>query len=262
MQSAWNGFLRASGPPGHGAQVYADVGELADSVARYLAVGFDLREPALVVATPEHWTECATRLAELGWDGPRIAQHELLVLVDAEETLAAIMDGPAPSERKFGEVVGALMDALAERFPERQLRVFGEMVDLLCARGEADAAIALEALWNRLARRRPFSLLCGYCLDVFDRELQASLLPQICRAHSHVLPAEDSARLDRAVGAALAETVGAEAGNVYALAGQQLRRKEVPSAQLVLMWVSSQMPRSADRILESARTHYLAGSAA
>ena len=31
----------------------------------------------------------------------------------------------------------------------------------------------------------------------------------------------------------------------------------MPTAQLALMWISSQMPRSAEQILESARAHYL-----
>ena len=46
------------------------------------------------------------------------------------------------------------------------------------------------------------------------------------------------------------------------MVGEQLRRKQVPPAQLALMWVSSQMPQSAERILESARAHYLEEPAA
>lgn len=262
MQTGWNEFLRASGQPGHGAQVYREVGELAESVASYLSVGFDLREPALVVATPDHWTACAEQLAAAGWDAPRLAQHELLVLVDAEETLAAISDGGRPSERTFDEVIGSLLDAISDRHPEQPIRIYGEMVDLLSARGDVDGAIELESLWNRLSRRRPFTLLCGYGIDVFDLETQSTLLPAICRAHSHVLPAEDPERLHRAVDAALAESLGSDSGKVYALAAQQVRRKDVPAAELALMWVSSQMPLSAGRILESARAHYLAEPAA
>ena len=40
-----------------------------------------------------------------------------------------------------------------------------------------------------------------------------------------------------------------------------MRRKQVPPAQLALMWVSSQMPLSAERILDSAREHYLQDAA-
>ena len=82
-------------------------------------------------------------------------------------------------------------------FPQRRIRAFGEMVDLLCERGNPTGAARLEELWNRLARRRSFSLLCGYRIDVFDRDAQISVLPEICRSHSHVLPVDDPARLER-----------------------------------------------------------------
>jgi MEDS: MEthanogen/methylotroph, DcmR Sensory domain len=150
------------------------------------------------------------------------------------------------------------MDRLTARFPGRRIRAFGEMVDLLCADGNADGAIDLEALWNGLAAARDFSLLCGYHLDVFDRASQASVLPEICRAHSHVRPADDPERLRFAVDQALEDTLGKDAGKVYALIGSEIRGSRVPTAQLALMWVSENMPGSAERILASARSHYLA----
>jgi DcmR-like sensory protein len=262
MKAAWTGFLHGAGPAGHAVQVYRDVSELADSVTRYLAVGFDLGEPAVVIARPEHWATFAEQLARSGWSVARIEHSGLLFFADADTTLAAIMDGDRPSAEQFEAVVGGLMNRVGARFPSCRIRAFGEMVDLLCERGNPRGAADLEELWNRLARRRSFSLLCGYRADVFDRAAQISLLPAICRSHSHVLPTADPERLEQAVDAALAETLGEQAGKVYALAGEQLRRKHVPPAQLALMWVSSQMPRSAERILESAREHYLLSRAA
>lgn len=257
MDAAWTGFLQGSGPAAHAVQVYRDVDELAASLTRYLAVGFDLGEPAVVIATPEHWARFGERLAESGWDAARIEASGLLFLADAEATLAAVMEGDRPVADRFDAVVGGLIDRVAARFPSRRIRAFGEMVDLLCQCGDPAGAARMEELWNRLARRRAFSLLCGYRLDVFDRKAQVSVLPEICRAHSHVLPADDPERLERAVDAALEEALGPQAEQVHAALGQQPRRKHVPSAQLALMWVSSQMPRSAEGILESARAHYL-----
>ena len=73
-----------------------------------------------------------------------------------------------------------------------------------------------------------------------------------------MLPASDSVRLARSVDLALEEVLGpAEAGKVYALVGDQIRRGRIPSPQLVLMWISANMPALADRILASARTRYV-----
>jgi hypothetical protein len=250
----WSDFLVGREPHGHAAQVYADLGELAHSVSTYLAAGFELGEPAVVVATPEHLTAFMAALAAAGWDEARIERAGLLARADAAETLDAIMDGgDTPSKSVFQQSVGALLDL----FPGKHVRAFGEMVDLLSREGRVEAAIALEELWNDFGRRRDFSLLCGYHLNVFDRDSQAGVLPQVCRTHSHILPALDPARLTRAVDQALEEVLGAaEAGKVYVLVGQQLRSDRVPMAQVLLMWVSANMPMLAERVLSSARARY------
>jgi len=172
-----------------------------------------------------------------------------------------MVDG-SPSPERFEEVVGGLLRTIEERFPGRQIRAFGEMVDLLCQRGQPEAAATLEELWNDLGGRRNFSLLCGYRLDVFDRDSQVSALPHVCGAHSHILPAEDPVRLRRAVDSALEEVLGPEqTGRVYSLAASTDPGERVPLAQMALMWVSAEMPALAERVLASARSHYLAAPA-
>lgn len=254
----WADFLAGVDQCAHAVQIYADLDELADSVATYLARGFEVGEPAVVLATADHAERFLEQLAALGWDERRIEREACLHIEDADATLAAIMQGgKSPSRPVFEQIVGGLLDDAAKRAPGREVCAFGEMVDLLCERGESKAAAELEELWNDLGRRRRFSLLCGYRLDVFDRASQVGTLPDICRAHSHVLPASDSVRLARSVDLALEEVLGAaEAGKVYALVGEQIRRGRVPSPQLVLMWVSANMPVLADRILASARRRY------
>jgi hypothetical protein len=258
MNTAWTEFLQASEPSDHGAHVYGDVGELAQSAGAYLATGFDRGEPAVVIATREHWSRFAERLATCGWGEAEIEGQGLLSFADAEEILAAVMVDGAPSAERFEQVVGGLMDQLEERFPGRRIRAYGELVDLLCQRGDAKSAAALEYLWNDYAKCRDFSLLCAYRLDLFDRATQVSVLPDICRAHSHVRPGEDPARLQRAVDSALDEALGADAGKVYVLTSELRRERTlVPAAQLALMWVSAQMPAHAERLLASARRNYL-----
>lgn len=255
----WAKFLAGADQCAHAVQIYADVDELADSVATYLARGFERGDPAIVVATAEHGQRFLERLALHGWDAGRIERDACLRIEDAEGMLATIMQGGrSPSRPAFEQIVGSLLDEAEARAPGREIRVFGEMVDLLCERGESNAAAELEELWNDLGRHRRFSLLCGYHLDVFDRASQVGTLPDVCRAHSHVLPAANSLRLARSVDLALEEVLGsAEAGKVYAMVGDQIRRDRVPSPQLILMWVSANMPALADRILASARRRYV-----
>ena len=141
----------------------------------------------------------------------------------------------------------------------RPARVFGEMVDLLCRRGDADGADELERLWNHAARtQRQFSLLCGYRLDIFDSQAQTEMLPSICREHSHVLPARNYPRFARAVDSALREVLGPNhAATVYVLVSREVGHDQVPLAQSILMWVSQNMPTQSSQILASARAHYV-----
>jgi DcmR-like sensory protein len=258
VERSWNRFLHDSAPLDHGVQLYRDVSELSEVVAAYLAAGFEREAPALVIATPDHWRAIAGRLAESGWESGRVEEHGLLVVAEAGATLAAIMVDGSPSPRRFGQVVGGLLNQVSRRSPARAPRAFGEMVDLLCERGNLAGAAALEELWNRLARLRRFSLLCGYRIDLFDQASQVSVLPDVCRAHSHVLAADDPERLHRAVDSALEEALGPlDAGKVYSLIGEQIRGTGVPAAQLALMWVSAHMPTRAEGILNAARARYL-----
>jgi hypothetical protein len=256
VETRWVDFLRSPGDSGHAVQVYAELDELAESVAAYLATGFAVGEPAVMIATADHQATFTRFLAGAGWDANVLAEAGLLLTFDAEETLASLIEDGELSAAAFERVVGGVIDGMAERWPERRIRAFGEMVDLLTARGEPDTAAALEALWNQLAKTRRFSLLCGYRLDVFDRASQ-QMLPAVCSAHTHVRPVYDMARLDRAVHAALDEVLGiTNARMVQEIVCEDAQQHSAPVSEQMLMWVSDRMPRHAERVLTAARAKY------
>jgi hypothetical protein len=256
VEARWVEFLRSPGDAGHAVQVYAELDELAESVAAYLATGFAAGEPAVVIATADHQATFVRFLAGAGWDAEVLGEAGLLLMLDAEETLASLLEDDKLSAANFERVVGGVIDRTAERWPERRIRAFGEMVDLLTARGETDTAAELEALWNQLAKTRRFSLLCGYCLDVFDRASQ-QMLPAVCSAHTHVRAVYDLARLDRAVHAALEEVLGlSNSRMVQEIVRDGAHKNSAPVSEQMLMWVSERMPRHAERVLAAARAGY------
>jgi hypothetical protein len=238
-------------------QVYAELEELAESLAAYLATGFAAGDPAIVIATADHQPTFMRFLAGAGWDADVLGEAGLLLMLDAEETLALLFEDGGLSPAAFERVVGGVIDGTAERWPERRIRAFGEMVDLLTARGEPDTAAELEVLWNQLAKTRRFSLLCGYRLDVFDHTSQQQTLPAVCGAHTHVRPAYDMARLDQAVHAALDEVLGVSNSRmVQEIVREGAQQNSAPVSEQMLMWVSERMPRHAERVLAAARGKY------
>jgi hypothetical protein len=69
----------------------------------------------------------------------------------------------------------------------KPLRIYGEMVNVLAAQGEYQAAHQLEELWNDLGRRNRFTLFCGYAASHFGDPRTAEALHGICDTHSQVL---------------------------------------------------------------------------
>ena len=78
------------------------------------------------------------------------------------------------------------------------------------------------------------------------------------RSHSHLIPVEDYARLERAVADALRETVGADEARV--LEEQLLSRYaspfQMPRSQALLLALRESLPRVADSVLTRSRNLY------
>jgi signal transduction histidine kinase len=97
--------------------------------------------------------------------------------------------------------VGALLREHARAASGETVRVYGEMVNVLCQQDNVAGAIQLEDLWNELASEYRFSLLCGYSMHSFPDKEDAATFASVCDRHAHVIPTErfmsmaDSARL-------------------------------------------------------------------
>jgi PAS domain S-box-containing protein len=171
----------------HLVQFYASEGFLAGEVTRFLAEGLSAGEPAVVIATQAHRDLFLRHLQARAIDVAHLVESKRLVMLDAEATLAEFMVAGAPEPERFEHVVGGVLAKLGATTPGNSICAYGEMVDLLWRRGQQDAAIRLEELWNELRSRYDFRLLCAYVIDSFYKE---GGIPRICATHSHVLAPE------------------------------------------------------------------------
>ena len=172
----------------HHLQLFDSSKSLVETVSAFLLDGFRRGEPLLLAVTPEH-RELLTRKLEDGGVSIREAMMaSRLVIVDAAQTLGKFMRQDVPSRIAFDEVVGTLVARLAEK---GRVCIYGEMVNVLAARGQFKAAYQLEVMWNALGTREPFRLFCGYASGHFGDPKAAALLGQICEAHSRVHRKQD-----------------------------------------------------------------------
>ena len=172
----------------HFVQFYESDEFLLGSLGGYVGAGLEGGEACVVVATGARREGLDAQLRARGHD-PRAARGRgQFFTLDAAETLSQFMVGGSPEPARFEEVVGGLVER-AGGFDGR-VRIFGEMVALLWAAGNRDAALRLEGLWNGLQRRRPFQLFCAYPIRHFGGGSQAVPLGQVCAEHARVIPAE------------------------------------------------------------------------
>ena len=175
--------------PTHDVQFYAGEENLHTSVGRFLAEGVRAGQPIAVIATAAHRKAFEAEMLARGVDPRELVEGRDAIWLDARETLAAFMEGGRPNPELFEATVGSVLQRLMRERRYVIVRAYGEMVDLLWRDGKMDAALELEHLWNDLAARYQFSLLCAYAVESL---LQSGCrgVDHICAAHSRVLPSE------------------------------------------------------------------------
>lgn len=177
----------------HAVQFYGTDDSLFTTVAGFLAEGLAAHQPAIIIATAPHRRGIVEHLGGRSIDCKKATHDGDLVLLDAEETLDLFMADGSPDPLLFADNVGRLIEQALNGRSSVVLRAYGEMVDVLWKRGRPDAAIELEILWNKLALKYRFGLLCGYAMGSFYK--QTPHHPQfeaICAQHSHVVAADAS----------------------------------------------------------------------
>lgn len=167
----------------HAVRFYETTESICGTVAAFLGGGFIKKEPALVIATPAHRLAIAEALRSVNFSVDALETSGALVMIDAGTTLAAFMVNDTPDPVRFESVAGGAVERLTGP-PQGAVRIYDEMVDVLWKREEEDAAMRLEALWDRLAVNRHCSLLCGHAVGRFCRPDGRQTL---CAQHSHVL---------------------------------------------------------------------------
>ncbi len=175
---------------GHFVQFYDNHQVLTDAVAEFMAEGLAKGEGGLIVATAAHRAAIEKRIEAQGIDLHRAKASAQYVALDAKETLAGLMDGDRPDPQRFRELVGGYVTKMIGK--HGHLRAFGEMVALLWEKGNKQAAIRIEELWNEAGRGHPLSLYCAYPLQAFSGADSGEDLKHVCALHGAVMPGEQA----------------------------------------------------------------------
>ncbi len=172
----------AGGHDGHVVAFYADDRDLTETVAEFLHGVLRTGGVAVVIATPAHRLALQAWMEPAGVDIEAARADGTYVDLDAAGTLAEFMVNGWPDPAAFWQVISPVIQHATET--ATAVRVFGEMVGLLWESGQVGAAIDTEALWNEMASRYSFGLLCGYPAQSASSPELSDALAQVCLAHT------------------------------------------------------------------------------
>jgi hypothetical protein len=169
-------------------QFYGNEDRLFSTAAGFLAEGLISGEPAIIIATPAHRAGILNQLTARLIHVEQARRNGDLLVLDAQEMLDLFMHDGAPDADAFEANIGRFVDQTLQGRPGSVLRAYGEMVDVLWKQGLPEAAVRLELLWNQLAGRFGFALLCGYAMGNFFK--QTAQLQEVCSHHTHIFGPE------------------------------------------------------------------------
>jgi signal transduction histidine kinase/CheY-like chemotaxis protein len=255
----------------HLVQFYDDethlYGVLSDFYAPFLRADGDGALAGVVLArlrTTRHLRDCLVLQGyqQHGIDGGGIMSQvgavyrrgeKRVFLLDADKVLARLVRESELDGNAFQDLAAEFSSQVLVSLPPSSMDTplpgqssppvytYGELVDILCARGQHHLALELEGQWNRFIKENNILLLCGYKMDSFRGSLVENVFNQICHSHTTVTPTESYSRLATqdqklTMVATLQQKVRAaseerrpkywSAGNTAESAEQQIRRRE------------------------------------
>jgi hypothetical protein len=261
----WDDILAHAAPRDHVVQLYQDQDFLNRAVCRFAGAALANGEGLILVPTTEHWNAFRPRLEAEGVDVKAAQARGQLTVVDANEALPRFMGRTLPDAPVFLGLAGEIISrtrAAGSCYPK--VRWWGEMVNVLWERGDVAASMNLEDLFDRVAREQDIAIFCSFVMDNFDGDIHTHMLPRLGESHSHLIPVEDYARLERAVAEALRDTVGPDEAKVLEsqLLSQYQPPFNMPRAQALLLALRQVLPTVAGPVLQRSRDLYTVAATA
>ena len=169
-------------------QFYENERTLLNTLEGFAGSGLLDGESVIVIATGKHLNELNSRLATQGFNLNELSSEGRYVPLVASRVLDKLMNNGMPDPSSFRAEIGNIYRKASGN--GTRVRAFGEMVAMLAAEDNMQAALELEALWNELAESYAFYLHCAYPSTLFVGIGDAEPLAAVCGQHSHVIPSE------------------------------------------------------------------------
>jgi hypothetical protein len=240
--------------PTHAIALCGDGTLRVRAIARFVQDAVALGDGVLVITTLPCWDAVRAVLETRGVDVAGALGAGRVLVVDAEAMLDRILDSSSLGADVLEREVQPALAQLRAATGSEVVRAFGDVANLLWARGDHGLALALERAWHDLLGREEVTLMCAYDADPLDPSHDAAALLSLCRSHGHVELGDDGPRRAEAIRTAIAAEMEPQ---MAARLDVVLAGEGIPAGahhpELAVLWLRTQMPHLARRVVDRAR---------
>jgi hypothetical protein len=163
MNATGEALLNHPHPCGHIVFPYTNEAQFIEAVCLFTSAGLRKGDSALLVMEQSHCEPIRQQLQGNGFDLAELESRGQLICEAAEGLMATFLFDGIIEEHAFKSRIAGLIERAKEASSTGQVRVFGEMVNLLWVENPG-ATHRLEELWNEVIKLHSVPLLCAYAL--------------------------------------------------------------------------------------------------
>ena len=178
--------LVLAGMDAHAVQFQGDDSSSLDRAADVLSRALHRGDIVVTALIESNRDAIALRMNERGWSLADLRARGRYLVVDAEDAATKVLRAGWPHPGAIAEMVAALENARAASpaGPRSHLTIVGEIAGVLCRRGNPEAALELERLWDALTRSLRILTVCMYSADDVHQHREREFVSGISAHHS------------------------------------------------------------------------------
>ena len=154
--------------------------------SRFIARRLQGGKAVILAVTEEHQENIERHLKTLHVDLARVLREERYIPTSIDEMIEGVMVDGCPDQARFDTSANEMISAAAKRSTCRYGKVaaLGECSGLLWARGQVEAALQFEHMWDEYAKSHDMDILCAFPLATRDQSLRS--VRSLCAEHTTV----------------------------------------------------------------------------
>jgi hypothetical protein len=173
-------------PNSHIVYPYGDETHVTEAVGIFAGAGLRDDDAVVLITASERGPAIRRRLANEGLNVEHLEREGRLTFLDAHDLLSQFLLSGSPDTSAFNTLIGDAIAAARSKAPSGRVRLYGEMVNVLCGRNDLEAAAQVEELWNVIVAHHSVPLLCSYSNDLLKPHEHTGMPKRLLEAHTHV----------------------------------------------------------------------------